>query len=166
MFILVILTTVDTLQSQTIPRCYAKIQEDSIDLAHLLALAQNTHSGGVVLFCGNVRDHSHSRHSHKTEKRHQVTHLEYESYVPLAQKCIHRIVEEATTQWELHFCACIHRIGCLLPGQTAVVVLSMASHRPEAYAANRNVIDRVKAEASIWKKEVYTDGSYIWGTQC
>ena len=50
--------------------------------------------------------------------------------------------------------ACEHRIGEVPLSQPSVAVAVSAPHREEAFAGAREIIDRVKAEAPIWKKEV------------
>ncbi len=53
-----------------------------------------------------------------------------------------------------------------LPGEPAVHLITLATHRAEAYQANQHIMRRVKHEAAIWKKEVYADGSHLWGHHC
>jgi len=55
-----------------------------------------------------------------------------------------------------------HRLGSVPLGEPAVIVAASAPHRPAAFAATRETIDRVKAEAPIWKRELGADGSADW----
>jgi molybdopterin synthase subunit MoaE len=41
-------------------------------------------------------------------------------------------------------------------------VLVLGSHRDEVYKGSRFIVDEVKKEAPIWKKEVFKDGSSKW----
>ena len=43
-------------------------------------------------------------------------------------------------------------------GEPSVIVAASAPHRAEAFAGAREIIDRIKAEAPIWKREVDADG--------
>jgi len=52
-------------------------------------------------------------------------------------------------------------IGTLKPGELAVVIAAAAPHRREAFRACEYAIDRIKADAPIWKKECYEDGE-VW----
>lgn len=133
------------------------ISEDPIDLIYALSIGHDPKAGAVVLFSGEVRNHSHKKN---------VSHLEYEAYTPMARKAIREIVSDARGKWNLHQVVCIHRIGKVEIGESAVVVVTSSSHREDAYAANRYIIDRVKHEAPIWKKEYFEDGSYEWGHNC
>ncbi|TGK79150.1 molybdenum cofactor biosynthesis protein MoaE [Leptospira noumeaensis] len=113
--------------------------------------------GGYVFFAGIVRDINEGK---------QVTHLEYEAYSELANQMIENIIQDAFKTWELEFAECIHRLGRLGLGDVAVIVNTGAVHRDEAYKANRYIIDRVKHEVPIWKKEYYVDGSSEWSKGC
>jgi len=84
----------------------------------------------------------------------------------MARKMISEIVAEAISQWGLTQAVCIHRTGKLAVTDCAVEVLTSSPHRQGAYEANKYIIDRVKHEAPIWKKEYYTDGSSVWGSNC
>lgn len=52
-----------------------------------------------------------------------------------------------------------HRVGPVPLGGPSVIVAASAAHREEAFAGAREAIDRIKAEAPIWKREVLRDGS-------
>ena len=128
-----------------------------IDLVGLLQEGHHPRAGAVVLFSGEVRNHSKGR---------EVLFLEYEAFVPLAEKMINEIIAEAKKKWELHIAICQHRIGKVEVMESAVCVITASSHRKEAYEANQYIIDRVKHEAPIWKKEYFSDGSHEWGRNC
>jgi molybdopterin synthase catalytic subunit len=58
-----------------------------------------------------------------------------------------------------------HRVGTVPLSEPSVIVAASAPHRGEAFAGARAVIDRVKAEAPIWKKEVDgEDERWVEGT--
>jgi molybdopterin synthase catalytic subunit len=128
-----------------------------INVPAIFSAIHDPKAGAVVLFSGEVRNHSHGKH---------VSHLEYEAYEPMAIKMIKDIVGEAKEKWELHQAICIHRTGSVAVGESAVLVITCSSHRENAYAANRYIIDRVKHEAPIWKKEFFEDGTFDWGHNC
>ena len=133
------------------------ISDVPLDLPGLLAQSHDPRSGAVVLFSGEVRNHNVGK---------VVSYLEYEAHIPMAQKIIAGVLEAACQRWELQSAICQHRVGELQVGESAVIVITASAHRSEAYEANRYIIDRVKHEATIWKKEVYADGSHAWGSNC
>lgn len=130
------------------------LQYDNIQLDEVLRESHHPQSGALVLFSGEVRNHNKGR---------EVTHLEFEAYVPMAEKMIGQILEEAKARFALNLAVCIHRLGPVEINECAVAVVTGAGHRKESYAANRYIIDRVKGEVPIWKNEYYADGTSEWG---
>ncbi len=96
-------------------------------------------AGAIVTFQGVTR---------------RVQRLEYEAYVPMAERRIRQICEESLGAHAIERVAAAHRVGAVELGQASVVVAVSAAHRPAAFEAGREVIDRIKAEAPIWKREV------------
>ncbi len=133
------------------------ISAEPIDLNTFLARAHHEKAGAIVLFSGEVRNHHQGK---------SVSRLEYEAYGPMAEKMIKDILEDAKARFELHFADACHRVGPVDIKESAVVVVTSSSHRDEAYAANRHIIDRIKFEVPIWKKEHFADGTFIWVEQC
>jgi molybdopterin synthase catalytic subunit len=90
-----------------------------------------------------------------------VARLEYSAYEPMAEAECARIVAEAQARWDCAV-ALVHRIGALGIGDTAVAVVAGSSHRDEAFAACRYVIEEVKRRVPVWKREIFEDGSVEW----
>ena len=87
-----------------------------------------------------------------------VPELDYEAYVEMAEQKLRAIGEEVAAAHSLSAVALEHRTGTVPLGEPSVVVAASAPHRGEAFAGARALIDRVKAEAPIWKVEVGADG--------
>lgn len=121
------------------------------------ALPDIPEMGGFVVFSGIVRNLNEGK---------KVTHLEYEAYAPMADEMIRAILADARKKWDLLHANCIHRVGKLGISEIAVIVETGSIHRAEAYESNRYIIDRVKHEVPIWKKEFYFDGSSQWSKGC
>jgi len=130
------------------------ITTQKISIDHYLGQVNNPETGAMVSFLGLVRDHNKGR---------SVTGLYYEAYESMADKVIGNILDDARQKWALHDAVCIHRTGEIPIGEAAVIVITTSSHRAEAYEANRYILDRVKYEAPIWKKESFADGKVEWG---
>jgi molybdopterin synthase catalytic subunit len=112
--------------------------------------------GAYVLFVGVVRDHSKGR---------SVTGLEYQVHAPMAIAQLEKLVAEVQTRWDLK-AAVLHRYGYIPIGEEAVVVCVASSHRGEAFEACRWLIDTLKLNVPIWKKEFCPDGTFwIEGTE-
>lgn len=112
--------------------------------------------GAVVLFSGTVRDHA--------EGRQGVEHLTYEAYESAVVPRFTEIAGEVRRRWpSVGRIVVLHRTGRLAVGESSVVTVVSAPHRPDAFAAARFAIDALKASAPIWKHEVWSAGG-DWGT--
>ena len=114
---------------------------------------ENSGIGARSVFEGTVRD---------TNDGHDVKKLEYECYESLAIKEGNKILGEAIEKFGLIDAFCIHRIGTLEIGETAVIIVATSGHRDEAFKGCRYIIDEVKCRVPIWKKEHYQDGETEW----
>ena len=129
-----------------------RLQDTPLSLQEVVDAVQGTARGGLVTFSGVVRDQT---------KGKRVMRLEYEAYGPMAQKKLAQIGDEARQQWAGTQVAVVHRLGTLVPGELAVVIAVSAPHRREAFRACEFVIDRLKEDVPIWKKEFGEDGE-VW----
>jgi molybdopterin synthase catalytic subunit len=114
---------------------------------------QMPHLGAVVTFDGIVRDLNDGR---------SVIALEYEAYVPLAEKEGNLIISEAKEKFGDVEVLCVHRVGKLTLGDVAIRAIAGAVHRAEAFKACQYVVDEVKARVPIWKRESYVEGDSGW----
>jgi molybdopterin synthase catalytic subunit len=129
-----------------------RLTHEPLDPEAVSALVAASDRGGRVQFVGTVRDHTGD---------HAVTRLEYEAYEPMVVKVFEQIRAEADARWPGIHVAIHHRLGVLQIGDAAVVIGVSTPHRAEAFAACQFVIDRLKEDAPIFKKEVRGDGT-IW----
>ena len=116
-----------------------RVTGEPLDVAALSAAVRDPRAGAVVLFEGVTRT---------------VPELEYEAYEEMAEPRIAAIAAEEAERHGLCAVAVEHRTGTVPLGEPSVLVAASAAHRGEAFAGARAVIDRVKAEAPIWKVEV------------
>lgn len=124
----------------------------NIDLNEVLKKVTTGANGAVDFFVGTVRNHN---------KDKAVTHLEFESYTPMAIKELQKIADEMTQKWEVSAYEVIHRIGKVSIGEVAVVIAVSTVHRKAAFEACEYMIDELKKTVPIWKKEYYEDGA-VW----
>ena len=130
------------------------IVRDPIDPRTLEAAVWSESCGGIAMFLGVVRE--------RAGDGRPVSGLTYEAHEAMALAefaAIAREVSETHTGVRLGI---VHRIGALRVGEIAVAVCAAAPHRAQAFDACRYAIDELKARASIWKKEHYSDGSGDW----
>ena len=126
-----------------------RITREPIDEQELIRAVQTPADGAVCVFYGVVREDSMNK---------KVRFLEYDAYPEMAEKKMREILDEVAKRWPEQRAAIVHRIGKLEIGEPSVVIAVGSPHRPESFEACRYVIDRVKQEVPIWKKEVFADG--------
>jgi molybdopterin synthase catalytic subunit/molybdopterin converting factor small subunit len=129
---------------------HAAVVATPLSLERLAGLVVRDGAGAVVTFQGITRE---------------VDRLEYEAYSEMAERRIARILSELHRRHRLEAIAAEHRTGPVSLGEPSVVVAASAAHRPEAFAAASEAIDRIKAEVPIWKREVEgEEGRWVEGT--
>lgn len=114
------------------------VLDGPLSLDALVERVRDPRAGAVVTFSGVTRE---------------VGHLDYEAYAEMAAQRIDEIVAEAVERHGLCAAAADHRVGRVALGEPSVIVAASAPHRPEAFAGAREIIDRIKAEAPIFKRE-------------
>jgi molybdopterin converting factor subunit 1 len=126
---------------------HARVSAEPLSADALSRAVADPAAGAVVCFKGVTRE---------------VPRLDYEAYAEMAEERIREILAEATERHGLCAAAAEHRVGEVPLGEPAVVVAVAAPHREEAFAGAREAIDRIKAEAPIWKRETGADGRAEW----
>jgi molybdopterin synthase catalytic subunit len=107
----------------------------------------DSRAGAVVIFQGVTRE---------------VVRLDYEAYTAMAHERIEEILRDCIAAHGLTAAAAEHRVGGVALGEPSVIVAVSAPHRGEAFAGAREAIDRIKAEAPIWKREHEPGGPGRW----
>ena len=130
---------------------WVRVSEEPLSLDSLAARVRDPRSGAVVTFAGVTRG---------------VERLEYEAYAEMAEERMAAIAGEALSRHGLCAAAVEHRVGAVPLSEPSVIVAVSAPHRGEAFAGAREIIDRVKAEAPIWKKEIEgEEARWVRGTR-
>jgi molybdopterin synthase catalytic subunit/molybdopterin converting factor small subunit len=126
---------------------HVRITNEPLALDPLIERVRDPRAGAVVTFSGVTRE---------------VAQLDYEAYVEMAERKLHQIVQAAVERHGLCAAAAEHRIGVVPLSEPSVTVAASAPHRGEAFAGAREIIDEIKAQAPIWKKE---EGEWKQGTR-
>mgnify|MGYP001603358917 CR=1 FL=1 len=133
------------------PEPYARITEDPIDEAAVRAAVDAPECGAVVMFHGVIRDH---------DGGDRVVSLDYSAH-PEAERFLAELVADEERSSCLRLAA-VHRVGSLAIGDAALVAASSAPHRREAFEAIERLVERIKHEVPIWKRQHYADGLSGW----
>jgi molybdopterin synthase catalytic subunit len=126
---------------------HVRVTGEPLGLDRLTSIVRDPRAGAVVTFLGVTRE---------------VAALEYEAYEPMAERKLEQIVRQAVERHSLCAAAVEHRTGLVPLSEPSVAIAVSAPHRAEAYAASREIIDQIKAQAPIWKKE---DGRWLDGAR-
>lgn len=132
------------------PLFFAKTKDE---LAAKVRRLSEPRAGGFVTFCGRVR---------QVNREKEVAFLTYEAHVELANALFADLKNEAIKRFGILAAFAAHRLGRVEVGDDAVVIEVGAPHRHEAFLAARFLMDELKKNLPIWKKEVYLDGSFSW----
>jgi molybdopterin synthase catalytic subunit len=125
---------------------HVRVTDEPLSLDSLLERVRDPRAGAVVTFLGVTRE---------------VAELAYEAYEPMARAKIAEIVAAASERHGLCAAAAEHRIGVVPLSEPSVAIAVSAPHRDAAFAGARDIIDAIKAQAPIWKKE---EGEWVDGT--
>jgi molybdopterin synthase catalytic subunit len=131
----------------------AAISSTPIDLAAHLALVDDAGMGAETSFVGRVRDHD-------PDAAGEVVALEYSAH-PDAGTALRALAERAIGDTDA-IVAVSHRIGRLDVGDAAVVIAVAAAHRDAAFTVCRALIETIKTELPVWKRQVEADGTTAW----
>lgn len=125
----------------------AEITSEPLDVEAVRRLVADPSSGATVVFCGTTRE---------------VPSLEYEAYAEMAEAKIRELAEAVVADHGLAAIACAHRTGSVELMEPSICIAASAAHRAEAFMGARALLDGVKSQAPVWKKEHPEDGPAEW----
>ena len=117
------------------------LTDDPIDVSLVLSRVASERAGANVLFTGTTRQ-------------------EYDAYEPLARKELVRLHEQAVVRFQIIKCSIVHRLGKVSVGEVSVAVAVSAIHRAEAFASASWLMERIKADVPVWKRQVNESKSF------
>lgn len=130
-----------------------EITNDKIDTDAVLLSVSSPTCGAGVLFLGTTRQFTGDR---ETEQ------LEYECYHPMALAKLHQLKEAALEKWEIENCSIVHRVGVVKIEEASIAVAVSSAHRVASFEAASWIMDRLKKDVPIWKKEFWAEGDSHW----
>lgn len=148
---------------------YLHIANEPFSHDQLLASISMPETGAICLFSGVVRGRTQPGNEETSKATIETSSLEYDAYVPMAEKKMRQVVCEIRSRWpKVQGVAIVQRIGQLSVGQPTVLIACASAHRDDGcFEAARYGIDRLKEIVPIWKKEHRTNdqhwvkGSYM-----
>lgn len=121
-----------------------------IDVADEMACHDAGGHGASASFIGRVRGDG------------GLVELYLEHHPVMTEAGLRELARAAAERWQLAALTLIHRVGAMAPGDTIVLVLASSPHRSEALAVCEFLIDRLKTDVMLWKRETFMDGRVAW----
>ena len=134
-------------------RFWWEISEDALSMESVSAFLFDSRAGGVDIFVGITREWTGDK---------QTKLLSYDCYAPMALKEMKSLLDDASGRWPIVKACIVHRKGLVHSANPSVIIGVATPHRKDAFEACRFLIDQLKIQVPIWKKETYADGSEEW----
>ncbi|CCO36230.1 Molybdopterin synthase catalytic subunit [Rhizoctonia solani AG-1 IB] len=144
------------------------LSHTSLDINAIMNSVRDDGAGALAVFVGTTRDNFNGK---------QVTRLEYEAYSKLAIKSMAKIAADArklkvpphdfgptsstpaqTDGALLTRIAIHHRLGQVPVGEASIVIAVTSPHRRESFYVCEWILEQVKINTPIWKREWYAEG--------
>jgi molybdopterin synthase catalytic subunit len=134
---------------------WCEILATPLPTAEAIAFVQDARAGGIAVFLGTTR-------AEDSAAGQRLLALDYEAYGEMAGPQLADLARRARERWPIIKLAVLHRTGRVGLAEASVVIAVSTPHRAESFEACRWLIDTLKDEVSIWKKEIWADGSGSW----
>jgi len=129
-----------------------------IQIDRLIADSLDESCGATVLFLGTTRRWTGSEETGRTE----TAFLEYEGYREMAVTKLLELENIAKQRWPVKAISIVHRLGRVEIREPSVAVIVSTPHRAEAFEAGKWLIDELKKQVPIWKKEWFAASPPKW----
>ncbi len=137
------------------PSAVALLTRNPLDLAAMCAEVDDPACGGVAAFVGVVR-------AEQNADGRALEALDYSAHEPMAAAMLQVLADEALRSHDVRHVRVAHRLGLLRIGAASVAVVVAAPHRDSAFAACRALIEQLKQDAPIFKRELWEGGGASW----
>lgn len=134
---------------------WIEILPTPLDTNRAVAFVTDAAAGGIAVFLGTTR-------AEKNPDGRNLLSLDYEAYEQMALEQLRKLAADARRKWPIINLALFHRTGEVKVTEPSVVIAVSTPHRADAFEACRYLIDSLKKDVAIWKKEVWADGNATW----
>jgi len=129
---------------------WIEILATPLDVGRAVEFVTDPAAGGIATFLGTTRADQN------------MAALDYEAYTEMAMQQLRSLAGQARGRWPIIKIALLHRTGRVEVAQPSVIIAVSTPHRADAFEACRFLIDSLKKDVAIWKKEVWADGTGTW----
>jgi len=130
-------------------RIYVESARKQLNPQSLLEKMQIDGCGAIVSFTGITRG---------IDDGEEVLRLEFDAWEGKLEDTLLDLANQAIAEFKVSSVAMSHRIGAVGPEEPIVAIHVGSPHRKEAFAACSWLIDELKSQAPLWKKEVKPSG--------
>ena len=127
----------------------------SLDVAAAEQFATDPAAGGICTFAGTTRAETNATGQ-------PLIALDYEAYPEMAEKQLRALAKGARDRWPIVKLVLLHRLGRVPIAEASVLISVSTPHRAASFEACRFLIDELKKDVAIWKKEVWQAGEATW----
>jgi molybdopterin synthase catalytic subunit len=137
---------------------WVQLHDEPVPIDAVVSFVTAPAAGGIDVFLGTTRAETDAA-------GRRLVALDYEAYPEMAAAQLRGLAAAARGRWPLVRVAVLHRLGRVPVGRPSVIIAVACPHRAEAFDACRWLIDALKAEVAVWKKEVWDDGTGRWARE-
>ena len=134
---------------------WIQIHAEPVAIGDVIKFVTDPAAGGIAVFLGTTR-------AEQRATGQDLVALDYSAYADMAISQMQNLAARARERWPVCRLAILHRTGRVAVGEDSVTIAVSCPHRGDAFDACRWIIDTLKAEVAIWKKEVWADGEERW----
>jgi molybdopterin synthase catalytic subunit len=134
---------------------WVQLHDEPIDIGPVLQFVTDSNAGGLCFFLGTTRAETHA-------DGRELLRLDYDAYAEMAVQQLRDLAAEARTRWPVKRLAILHRTGPVGIGEPSVIIAVSTAHRAESFEVCQWIIDTLKKQVTIWKKEVWSTGHETW----
>jgi molybdopterin synthase catalytic subunit len=135
-----------------------ELVDGPIPVDRMLAESGEDSCGATVLFLGTTRRWTGDPQAGRSE----TAYLEYEAYREMAIAKLEELERSALERWPVRYVSIIHRLGRVEIKEASVAVVVSTPHRKDAFEAGQWLIDELKVQVPIWKKEWFAAKAPTW----
>ena len=129
-----------------------RIEKENLDPNFLRSLVDVDGCGSVVSFVGLTRGDDNGV---------KVERLEFDSWEDKLENILSEIAKTSIDKFAIKSVLIAHRTGAVEPSEPIVCIHVGSRHRAAGFEACSWLINQLKLQAPLWKKEVRPDGE-IW----
>ena len=123
--------------------------------SYLEKLSATEDTGAHSVFMGQVRADEMAGRT--------VRAIEYSAYDEMVVAEAERIIRVTKSAFsDLRNIVIVHSTGLVKAGEMSLFVLVTAGHRDQAFRGCRHVVEMIKINYPVWKKELFDDDSHRW----